>query len=559
MNSIFPTLTLFRLISRKFSFLFYLLFPLISYAHNISITATTPFPSTISTSSSATAIFSVRNMTSNVPLIAIDQTQFPSGSGLTIISNSCGSLMQPGQSCAITVALLAPAKPQVLSAELKEWAKPSADAVKFPFSINIVSSPSFQTLVAAGQSSIGSLPPLLALSTNNGMNWEEKLISGLPTIGFFNATNCTGSGISAICVAGGRDLTGTQPALLSVSSDGGNTWSVKNYVGSPPSGAFRDISCTGNGSNAICVAAGVDYNSTFIYSPLLTVSTDGGNTWTAKSVTSLPAYSVFNSASCVGSGTNAICVLAGMDGNAGIPYLSVSTDGGNNWALKPVTNLPVSGALTGASCTGTGSTAICIAVGVSRIGSQPPLLAASTDGAVTWGTKVISGLPATGYFNSASCTGSSNAICIAAGQDLTGSSPPLLAVSTDDSATWAVTSIPGLPASGYFNRASCVGSGLSAICIAVGFNSTGTQPPLLVISTNGGMTWSVPTISGLPANGEFYSASCTYNGSNTVCFAVGQDYTSGQPLVAVSPDDGMTWSINTSFTPGTFNGASGHA
>ncbi|MFI4956249.1 MAG: hypothetical protein ACHQAX_03470 [Gammaproteobacteria bacterium] len=126
------------LIFNKLIFGMSLLLPITAFAHLLSITASSPFPEAVTVSTTATATFTVTNI-SAIPITAIDQSSFPIGSGLSILSSTCGNLMGPAQSCNIMLKLNAPATPQTISAELHEWAKPSADGVQFPFSIAIIS------------------------------------------------------------------------------------------------------------------------------------------------------------------------------------------------------------------------------------------------------------------------------------------------------------------------------------------------------------------------------------------------------------------------------------
>jgi hypothetical protein len=118
-----------------------LLFPTVTFAHLISITATVPFPATVPATTTATATFQVTNITSKAKVTVIDQSHFPVGSGLSITSSTCGSLLNPQQSCSIQVTLNAPATGQVIATELREWAKPSADGVQYPINIKILPPP----------------------------------------------------------------------------------------------------------------------------------------------------------------------------------------------------------------------------------------------------------------------------------------------------------------------------------------------------------------------------------------------------------------------------------
>lgn len=139
-----------------------LLSPIAAHAHLISITAITPFPAKVVTSSSVTATFKVTNITTKTNVTAVDQSDFPTGSGLSISSSTCGSLLMPGQSCTIQVTLQAPATSQNISTALKEWAKPSADGVQYPIRIRITPLPTI-TLVPVDSSQLPAFrDPVLA-------------------------------------------------------------------------------------------------------------------------------------------------------------------------------------------------------------------------------------------------------------------------------------------------------------------------------------------------------------------------------------------------------------
>jgi len=152
----------------------------------------------------------------------------------------------------------------------------------------------------------------LVTSTNGGKTWATKSVANYSERNELDTVSCTGSGLTAVCVAGGY-------YGLAVSTDGGNTWAAKSTANLEAT-AFITSSCTGSGSAAICAAGG--YGG-------LAVSTDGGNTWTPKSIGRDPIRAV----NCTGSGPTAICTAAG-DG-----YIAASTDGGNNWALKSISGL----------------------------------------------------------------------------------------------------------------------------------------------------------------------------------------------------------------------------
>lgn len=163
-----------------------LLLPITAYAHMISITATKPFPATVVATSNSSATFTVTNIASRANVTVIDQSRFPSGSGLSISSSTCGSLLRPRQTCTIHVSLQAPATGQTISAALKEWAKPTADGVQYPITIKVTPPPDLPliTVVPVNSSQLQAFrDPVVAEDSGNWL-----IVSG-STGNFHNFNN----------------------------------------------------------------------------------------------------------------------------------------------------------------------------------------------------------------------------------------------------------------------------------------------------------------------------------------------------------------------------------
>jgi monoamine oxidase len=139
-----------------------LFFPMTIFAHLISITATTPFPSTVSEFSISTATFTVTNISSGVIFIPTNQSQFPSD--IVVVSSSLGSQLAPGQSCAITLQLQ-PLTVQNISTALKVWAKPTLDAVQYPINVTVTPVQTFDAIVIGA--GISGLEAATVLQQNN--------------------------------------------------------------------------------------------------------------------------------------------------------------------------------------------------------------------------------------------------------------------------------------------------------------------------------------------------------------------------------------------------------
>jgi hypothetical protein len=363
-----------------------------------------------------------------------------------------------------------------------------------------------------------SVPNVIINSNDAGASWTYRPITGILDPVNLATTSCTGSGASSVCVAGGFSGGSGINAFITTSSDGGTTWSIPS-LSLPTNSVFRGSSCTGSGTSAICIAAGDDTSLGPPSAPLLSLSSDGGGTWSIINSRGSPGVNIpidgaFHHASCTGSGLTALCIAVGTDYSAALPLINQSSDGGSTWSTINVPNIAATGTqgvFYGASCTGSGSSAICAAVGDDTELSPTtakPILAVTVDGGATW-VKKTSGLPTTGVLRSVSCSGSgATAVCVAVGFKNPGEAP-LIIQSTDGGVTWSEpTAAAGLTTSGEFSSVSCRGEGVTAICVAGGEDYSGTQPPMYVQTIDGGSTWTIPSLSSgsLPTVGTIFGS-----------------------------------------------------
>lgn len=391
---------------------------------------------------------------------------------------------------------------------------------------------------------------VLKVSTDAGNTWTEKSVSGLSGEARFMATSCTGEGSNAVCAVVG--FSKEDGPLLVVSANGGKTWETKPVQGLPEEykgqTLLSTVSCTGSGSTAMCAAGG--------WFGVFAATTDAGKNWTLKTMPDggVPrdmGEVMFSSVSCTGNGGSARCAAVGglMTAMGYFPTpVYVSADNGNTWETKTSFGFPndLGGAYLSISCTGSGSDDVCAAVGVdiNRGGNISGLfLTTSANGGNDWVKKSVPGLDSNGPISSVSCTGSGpTAVCVASGWHAYNAEGPL-AVSVDGGATWAVKSEAGVPDSKYsqFHSVSCNGSGPTAHCVAAGEGKNSS----LLVSEDGGSTWSGKTMSGLPESGRFafYSVKCNHSLPG-VCVALGEAHS--KLLLAVSADGGNTWALKSS-------------
>lgn len=335
--------------------------------------------------------------------------------------------------------------------------------------------------------------PLLAQSSDYANTWvypaavHENLTTAIApdfAAGSFHSASCSKSTRDTVCIASGTYCTSSLCHPLIVQSpDKGVTWHypasawtdlttqiLPAYAG----GGFESSSCTGSGAGTICATAGA-FSTASAVLPLVGVTQNGGASWFyPKSIfMALPARighefigGLFNGVSCTGSGPKTVCMAAGILFRQGAnrPLLAVSRDAGTRWdypdfiytKLKTLVDPQFySGSFYGASCSGKGKEAYCVAAGIycrdKGCNFANPLIATSIDGGKSWQ------FPASVY------------------TDLTAKIDPLFEL-------------------GYFRSVSCSGEGADSFCIATGQYSNGTSTrPLLAVSHDRGLTWDYPT------------------------------------------------------------------
>ena len=295
-------------------------------------------------------------------------------SGCNRICIAAGAYFCAGSSCDSQLPLLA-----MSTTNTNEWTYPTAIFSNlqstidpnfnngFLKSASCTSSTTISLCIATGQYSNGSTTyPLLAETQDNGQTWrypseihsdlETKIAHGFVG-GFFNGASCSGRNKKAVCVAAGAYFTQTHLfPFLAVSRDGGESWLYPSYIytkfqtdvsPNAASGGFEDVSCSGNGNTAFCVAAGnfclLDDTQSCGFLPLVALSTNGGKNWAylpdvyTNLTTKIAANfkeGFFNSISCNSTATRSFCVASGQYITTDfdiLPMIAISTDRGMTW------------------------------------------------------------------------------------------------------------------------------------------------------------------------------------------------------------------------------------
>ena len=295
-------------ISFKFTLGIILYFPITSFAHLLSISGTAPFPSSVTAGKTANAIFTVTNIASHVNVTAIDKSVFPENSGLSVASSTCGSVLSPGASCTVTLHLQAPATAQTISSALQMWAKPSADGVQFPFSINIVAAPAnhYAYIANSGNNTVSycliNSDGSLSSCTSTGSNFSSPYgvainpagtyayVANLTAPSLMNKAGVTApannlitycrinqdGGLSS-CIAMSTDIVGG-PTSIAINPAGTYAYTTNLTVGMttiPASaisycpinsdGSFGTCSATGSAISGVPTGVAINASGTFAY------------------------------------------------------------------------------------------------------------------------------------------------------------------------------------------------------------------------------------------------------------------------------------------------------
>lgn len=271
------------------------------------------------------------------------------------------------------------------------------------------------------------------------------------------------------------------------------------------------------------------------------------------------------------------------NGGDGLPLINLSDNHGTTWQSVVPTALVSTKTeqtalnqnrlsrlvLFGVACSTSGFT--CATVGLDSINDLPYGLSTTNSGAA-WNNALFSGVPSGAGFtlNGVSCAASGSA-CVAVGyytnDDLSPRIVGLSYTSSNGGAAWTLSSsLPPSPASlnpfkkggggntYRINSVSCSSNGLQ--CIAAGtqnFSEPDGGNPLLYKTTDGGSSWTGPTLPTIPTYstnplragdaGQLYGVACSSDGQQ--CTAVGKKQDSSLstivPLAYFTRNGGGLW------------------
>lgn len=355
--------------------------------------------------------------------------------------------------------------------------------------------------IAVGSQDEYKMIPLLAVKSSSNAQW---LVKYLKSHGALFGASCTGKGANAVCAVGLQDFIAAP--FLVVSVDGGNRWYKKNIAGlsADPNIELTALSCTGEEPNVLCSAIGAqtlfDNHEFTGFKPIIAVG--NGHKWSVKSVSSFTDNMLLSDVSCTGEGKTATCVAIGSAAHDS-PAVIVSNDGGETWAQKVIDDLPKSSELKHVSCTGSGDNTVCSAVGgtlIDPMGKYSALIVVSTNNGETWSIKPVDFMMDDTEYSkellSIQCKGKGeHATCVAVGfkelpdANADSESTGIIVVSTDGGRSWQNKWVVDLPfETNFFSNISCTRTDMKTVCTAVG---GADGKPMIAISHDNGNQWSV--------------------------------------------------------------------
>jgi hypothetical protein len=418
--------------------------------------------------------------------------------------------------------------------------------------------------------------PILIQSSDGGTSWayavDSSTSSVLPTASSafaINGASCAG----ALCVSVGSYSDGTNTNIYAFQTqDAGTSYATAisattsvtptNYV----SGSLSGVSCQGTD----CLVAG-SYNSLTTQLPYAALSTNSGASYSLVVDSSTPTLptdfasaGTFSNASCVST----LCLASGSyvstTGGTQFPWLAESVLPAGAWfypitstTAATITDYSGTGVFNASDCNGVN----CVAVGsyVSSTGgiNEAPLIAQGTNTGAGWTYEVTSAQNPADYvaIGTTNLTGAAcgTSACIAVGEYssvVSGDTQEVpLIYQSISGGTWTIVASntigvgPSLPTN--FN-ASLVSAGCSGtLCVAAGTYLdalSGNTLPLILVSNNGGSTFTVATNPTSPEGLTVVTVGAT-SCQGTFCTVAANysDGTNNQPLIIQTTNNGTTF------------------
>jgi large repetitive protein len=419
-------------------------------------------------------------------------SESPPGPNETLYAVSC-----PSSSTCFAVGYVSPDTALIIET-INSGATWSTQTVPSPaVGVNDISCPSTSECfaTAGGQT---SYTPIMLGTTDGGTTWSvQSTPSGAD---FFTSVACPST---SECVTVGEgsspDGTGSNPAFVMTTPNGGTTWTAQpNPIGV---GGGMGVSCP---STAVCYEVG----GSIFQGGSITKTTDGGKTWSIVTVPT--SVALLEAVSCSSTTT---CIASGASVDNSNPLFLITTNGGTTWTTASATG--DSDSYDAISCP---SPSACVAAGLFPAGIDT-----TENGGSSWQAQTIP--DDTQQLTSVSCT--SNSVCYALGS---GANGPVVLTTTTGGQSWTSSTVPTS-----VEGLSGISCASPAACTAVGRNSS--DGAAIVDTSDGGNSWTAET----PPSGatSLTDVSC---GSATECVAVGS-VSRQTPQILTTTDGGSSWTV----------------
>jgi hypothetical protein len=288
----------------------------------------------------------------------------------------------------------------------------------------------------------------ISISTNGGTTWSAGGALVSAPAGDEGAVACATATTCYVPLSDMQGETGpTAPSTIDVTTNGGSTWAAVPTTVPSGVGFFGPMSCP-------VVGTCVDYAyTTSLSAGVIIETTNGGSTWAALGTASVPA-----DLSCP---TTTTCLAVGLD------TAVMTTDGGATW---PLVSFPTGFTVEDAQCP---SVAACFAIGAEETTGNTDILSTSNSGS-SWTTVDATGNTDDDESDRIFCASATACTAEGAASDtLGGGSGAILWSTQDGGATWASDGETGGVYMACPSSTTCVGTDEQGH-ILVG--TTGTSP-----------------------------------------------------------------------------------